>query len=254
MPIFSELYANQYDQLHADKDYPGECDLIEEVFRRFGTGQIHKLVDFGCGTGNHSIPLAQRGYSVTGVDLSAQMLSVGRRKANRAHVKVKWMEGDIRNVHAGEPLDAGLLMFAVLGYFLSNEDVLAALVNVRRHIRLGGLLAFDFWYGPAVLTVRPSDRVKIITLPDGKVIRTATAGLDSRHHICEVRYHLWQLDGNRLMNEREELHTVRYFFPMELEFMLSQSGFSLTSLTAFPTLNRAADESTWNAFGVATAI
>jgi SAM-dependent methyltransferase len=252
--IFSEAYANYYDQLHADKDYVGECDLIEEAFRRFGTSQIHKVVDLGCGTGNHSIPLAQRGYSVTGVDLSAQMLRLARRKANLAHVKVKWIKGDICNVYAGGPFGAGLLMFSVLGYFLSNEDVLAALGNVRRHIRLGGLLAFDFWYGPAVLTIRPSDRIKIITLDDGKVIRTATARLSSRHHICEVHYHLWQLNGNRVMAEREELHTVRYFFPMELELMLSQSGFSLTSLTAFPTLNRAADESTWNAFGVASAI
>lgn len=254
MTIFSEVYANQYDQLHADKDYVGECDLIEEVFRHFGTDQIHTLVDFGCGTGNHSIPLSQRGYSVTGVDLSAQMLRAGRRKAKQAHVKVKWIKADIRNVNAGGPFDTGLLMFAVLGYFLSNEDVLTVLGNVRRHIRLGGLLVFDFWYGPAVLTIRPSDRVKIITFADGKIIRTTTARLNSRYHICEVHYHLWQLNGNRVTAEREELHTVRYFFPMELELMLSQSGFSLISLTAFPTLNREADESTWNAFGVACAI
>lgn len=254
MTVFGETHANQYDQLHSDKDYRGECDLIEQTFRRYGTGEIRALVDFGCGSGNHSILLAQRSYRVTGVDLSAEMLRVAQRKSTEAGVSVNWVEGDIRNVRAGGPFDAGLCMFAVLGYLLSNEDVLAAFGNARRHIRYGGLLVFDIWYGPAVLTIKPSDRVKIVPIPGGKVIRAVTSRLDTRHHLCEVHYHLWRLMGGHVEAESEELHSVRYFFPMELELMLSLSDFALASLTAFPTLERQADETTWNVYGVARAI
>lgn len=254
MTVFGETYANQYDRLHGDKDYLGECDLIEQAFRRYGTGAIRALVDLGCGTGNHSIPLAQRGYRVTGVDLSGDMLRVARGKSTEAGIGVNWVEGDVRNVHAGGPFDAGLLMFSVLGYLLPNEDVMAALGNARRHIRSEGLLAFDVWYGPAVLTIKPSDRVKIVPASGGKVIRVVNSKLDTRHHLCEVRYHLWRLIGDRVEAESEELHVVRYFFPMELELMLSQTGFALTSLSAFPTLDRPADETTWNVFGIAHAI
>lgn len=254
MEVYGEVYANEYDQLYKDKDYQAECDLIEQTFRQFGPGNVLSVVDFGCGTGNHSIPLAKRGYHVTGIDLSSEMLRVARQKSIENDVEVNWVEGDVRNVQAKGIFDAGLFMFAVLGYLLPNEDVMATLRNTRKHLRSGGILAFDVWYGPAVLTIKPSDRFKIIETPEAKVLRMVSSKLDSRHHLCQVHYNIWELIGNRVGKESEELHTVRYFFPMELEMMLSQAGFKLTSLTAFPTLDLPADETTWNVFGVAHAI
>ncbi len=254
MMVYGETYANEYDKLYSDKNYQSECDLIEQTFLQFGTSKIQSLVDFGCGTGNHAIPLAHRGYEVTGVDLSANMLRVARQKSAKAGIKINWIEGDIRTAQAGDSFDAGLFMFAVLGYLLPNEDVLAALINARRHIRNGGILAFDVWYGPAVLSIKPSDRAKVVPDSNGKVIRIVTPRLDIRHHTCDVNYHLWQLHGAQVVAESEEVHTVRYFFPMELELMLSQAGFALDSLTAFPTLNIPADETTWNVFGIAHAV
>ena len=53
------------------------------------------------------------------------------------------------------------MMFAVLGYQHTNADVLDALATARAHLDVGGLFAFDVWYGPAVLSERPSERVKV---------------------------------------------------------------------------------------------
>jgi len=251
---FGETYANQYDLLYADKDYEAECNLLEEAFQRYGQGKVETILDLGCGTGNHAIPLARRGYHVTGVDLSTEMLRVARQKSTEVGVTINWAEGDIRTLQVGGPFDAGLFVFAVLGYLLPNADVMAALANARRHIRTGGLLAFDVWHGPAVIAIKPSDRAKVISIPGGQVLRMVTSELDTRRHICEVRYHLWRLIGDRVEAESEELHVMRYFFPMELELMLSESGFELISLTAFPTLDHPVDETTWNAFGVARAM
>ena len=68
---------------------------------------------------------------------------------------------------SGGKFDAALMMFAVLGYQVENDDVLAALRTARRHLEPGGLFIFDVWYGPAVLHQRPSERVKIIPGRDG---------------------------------------------------------------------------------------
>lgn len=254
MTVFGDTYADEYDELYRDKDYSAECDLIEEAFRRYGLEGIHTVVDLGCGTGNHSIPLAARGYGVTGLDRSPGMLAVARRKAAESHVDVEWVQGDIREGVKGATFDAALFMFAVLGYLLPNDDVMAALSSARRQVRTGGLLAFDVWYGPAVLTIKPSDRVKVIPMADGKVVRVVTPKLDTRNHLCEVHYQLWRLCAGRVEADSQELHHIRYFFPMELELMLTHSGFTLTSLTAFPTLDRPADETTWNVFAVARAV
>jgi SAM-dependent methyltransferase len=251
--VFGEAYANQYDQLYGEKDYAGECDLIEQAFQRFGSGEINSIVDWGCGTGNHSIVLAQRGYSMTGVDGSAEMLRRAGQKSADNCVDVRWIEGDARMAEAGGPFDAGLFMFAVLGYFPSNEDVTAALRNARRHIRTGGLLVFDVWYGPAVISLKPSDRVKVIPISDGKLIRMVTSELDTRHHLSSVHINSWRLVGGQVAEESDELHSLRYFFPLELEALLQQSDFRLASLTAFPTLDKPPDETTWNVFVVGIA-
>lgn len=251
--VYGTGYSDEYDELYRDKDYVGECDLIVEAIRRAGVA-VRSIADFGCGTGGHSIVLAQRGYDVTGVDRSGEMLQVARRKAERAGVCARFVEGDIRGVSAGGPFDAGLFMFAVLGYLVPNEDVRRALRMARQHVRTGGLLLFDVWYGPAVLNLKPSDRVKIIPRSDGRVIRTVSSSLDSRHHTCEVRYHLWRLRGDQVAGETEETHLVRYFFPMELELFLTDAGFALSSLTAFPTADRPVADDTWNVFAVARAV
>jgi predicted TPR repeat methyltransferase len=79
--VFGQVYANQYDFLYSDKDYEGECDLLEEISRRYGDGSVCTILDLGCGTGIHAIRLARRGYEVTGVDRSAEMLAKAERKA-----------------------------------------------------------------------------------------------------------------------------------------------------------------------------
>jgi predicted TPR repeat methyltransferase len=67
--VFDQVYADQYDLLYGEKDYDAECDLLEQVFHRYSKGPIQSILDLGCGTGNHSILLARRGYQENGVDL-----------------------------------------------------------------------------------------------------------------------------------------------------------------------------------------
>jgi hypothetical protein len=109
----------------------------------------------------------------------------------------------------------------------------------------------DVWYGPAVLTIRPDDRVKVTSIEKGTLVRVATGKLDVRQQLCEVRYRLWHLAEDRVVSETDELHRMRFFFPLELELALTGSGLALQSLTAFPHLDRPADETTWNALLVA---
>src|SRR5438477_349480 len=56
--------------MYSGKDYEGECGLIVEAVQRFGLDPTRSILDLGCGTGGHAIPLARRGYEVVGVDRS----------------------------------------------------------------------------------------------------------------------------------------------------------------------------------------
>ena len=83
MSIFNNLYADQYDFFYENKDYKGECDLIDQLLIRFSNIKNKLLLDVGCGTGTHAIELSQRGYMVTGVDLSQKMIDLAIAKSHK---------------------------------------------------------------------------------------------------------------------------------------------------------------------------
>ena len=253
---FDTAYSRAYDALYREKDYAAECDLLEKIFREQADGRITSILDLGCGTGNHSLPLADRGYDVLGVDRSPCMLEQAQAKAEAradGSKTPRFVRSDLRELELDATFDAVLFMFAVLGYQLDNADVLTALRTARRHVRLGGLLIFDVWYGPAVLSLRPGERVKVNDTADGQLIRATSGRLDVDRHLCEVSYTLWQISAQRLVEETTERHGMRYFFPQELRLFLDLSGFELLRLTAFPSTTEPCDDTTWNALVVARA-
>jgi len=253
--VFGAGYSGAYDALYQDKDYNAEVDMIERLFKKYGE-TVKSVIDFGCGTGNHSIPLARRSYQVVGVDRSEDMLASAWVKAGSLPplTEINFFHGDLRTFRADQTFDAAIMMFAVLGYMTSNADVSAALATVRAHLNAGGVFVFDVWYGPAVLHMRPSERVKELAFGNTRLIRSAAGELDTYQHTCRVDYHIWRLDGDRFGGETHESHTMRYFFAQELAYFLSQSGFELLNLGTFPDLSQPPDENTWNITAVAKAV
>ncbi|GAB6265208.1 MAG: hypothetical protein STSR0001_06530 [Methanothrix sp.] len=251
--VFGSTYANVYDALYGDKDYSAECDIIERIFGRYGKFPIRSVIDLGCGTGNHAIPLAERGYEVVGVDCGEDMIKAAKIKAETKRVSCAFQLADIGQLNLNQKFDAAIMMFAVLGYQLDNADVLAVLKSARNHLNQDGLLIFDIWYGPAVLAQRPTERIKIISSQDNRIVRAASGDLDIRHHICRVHYQLWQINGNILVAETKEEHCMRFFFPQELALYLWMAGFKLLHLGSFPNWSQSPGENEWNAIVIAAA-
>lgn len=251
--VFGQVYAPAYDVLYCEKDYAGETELLGQLFRRYGAQPVRTILDLGCGTGNHALRLAASGYQVVGVDRSSEMLAVAERKARKQAVGLRFHQADIRDVELGETFDAVLMMFAVLGYQTENADVKSALQTARRHLRPDGLLVLDVWYGPAVLAQGSQERVRTIEDVDGTWVRTSSGRLETLQHHCHVDFHLRHMQGGSVIEETTERHTVRYFFPEEMELFLNDSDFRLVRLGAFPAFDRDPDQTTWNVMAVAVA-
>jgi SAM-dependent methyltransferase len=254
--VFGLLYAQTYDDVYRAKDYEAECDLLERIWEESEARPIQSVLDLGCGTGNHAFPLARRGYEVVGVDHSDEMIALAREKASgvAGSERVSFESGDIRDLRLGRTFDAVTMLFAVLGYQTTNADVLAALRTVREHLCLAGLLVADVWYGPAVLHERPEQRVTEVEADGGRMLRVVNASVDTLAQCARVHYRLWQVEGDRIVGEAEEEHVMRFFFPRELELMLEVSGLSLVRLSAFPSIDVAPSESSWNVVLVARAV
>jgi ubiquinone/menaquinone biosynthesis C-methylase UbiE len=256
MTVFTQDYADQYDRMYSHKDYEAECTLIENAFSRFGTARPQTILDVGCGTGSHALELSRRGFAVTGVDRSSHMLARAAEKARELEpaARPQWVCGDMAGFHVPQHYDSCIAMFAVLGYATTNDDVLSVLRNIRRHLKSNGLFICDFWYGPAVLAMRPSERVRVADTEDGWSVRTSTTKLDTTEQTAEVTMNLWSISRGKEPAHSVELHKMRFFFAQEISLLLSVAGFKLAALRGFPSLDDLPSENNWNALVVAHAV
>jgi len=253
MTVFG-VYASYYDALYRDKDYKAECDFLEQIFARYAGAPIRTILDLGCGTGGHALPLAKRGYLVTGIDLSGHMLERARQKAAEAGLNIQFYQGDIRNIELRRTFGAVIAMFAVISYQTTNEDLAAAFRTARRHLEPGGLFVFDCWFGPAVLGQRPTDRYKIVEINGERIIRFAHPTLDIMRHTVQVDYKVLRLKDDTVLDEVDESHVMRFLFPQEMAHYLGEAGFRLEKLCPFMVLDRDVTEQDWNISVVSEAI
>ena len=145
-------------------------------------------------------------------------------------------------------------MFAVISYQTTNEDLLAACRTARRHLSPGGLFVFDAWFGPAVLTQRPTARVKIIEQDGERIIRFASPVLDILAQTVQVNYKVLRLRDARVLDEVDESHLMRFIFPQEISHYLQQAGFRLLQLCPFMCLDTQPTDQDWNVTVIAGAV
>jgi SAM-dependent methyltransferase len=167
------------------------------------------------------------------VDLSPKMLAIAREKAEAGALEIEWLPGDIRNVRLNRKFDVVISMFAVIGYQTNNQNISDTFETARLHLKSGGLFLFDVWFGPAVLANRPSDRVKIIDQGQSQIIRLAQPDFDLMQQTVVVNYSLLHLQGNVILDRVVESHKMRFFFPQEIAYFLSRSGFRVLKLCPF---------------------
>ena len=150
---FFDAHAPIYDANVFTKNTVDEVDfLLEELELKAGDS----VLDVGCGTGRHSIELAKRGYSVTGLDLSAEMLAKAATKAKAEKVKVEWVRSDATQFAFPVKFDAAIcLCEGALGLLSQTDDPisqpLAILRNISRSLKTGAKVVFTVLNAAAML-------------------------------------------------------------------------------------------------------
>jgi SAM-dependent methyltransferase len=251
--VFNEAYASAYDVMYADKSNAAECDAVVALFKKFGDGRISRILDLGCGTGRHAIEFARRGFKVTGVDFSEAMLTRARERGDAGPGLLDFVQGDARTYRSADPFDAVLMNFNVLGYMSSNDDFTSALATARANLRVGGIFVADFWYGPAVVIDPPGERLREIATGDSKLLRHSRGTHEPDHQCIRIAIRVIEVQDGHIRSDNEEVHTMRYFFPLELDLALKSRGFRLATLSGYPDIERPASAKEWLAALAAVA-
>lgn len=241
-------YAKYYNLLYRDKNYEAETDHVHHLIEQFSGQPAKKVLDIGCGTGIHANFMAKRGYTMYGIDMSAEMINQAIKKnIPGAHFSI----GNATNFVLPEQFDAITSLFHVFSYQTTNEAAAAMINNACTHLKQGGLFVFDFWYGPSVLHEVPSVRIKRLENEEIRVTRIAEPVLKVNENIVDVNFELMIYDKERNQTEIiKEIHPMRYFFKPEIELLLDRANMDLLYFREWMTGNEAS-ESTWGTCCVA---
>lgn len=150
---FFDAHAPIYKDNVFTKNTLREVDfLLEELQLPSGA----KILDVGCGTGRHAIELAKRGYAVTGLDLSSEMLALAAEADKAGNVHVEWVRSNATQFSFPGKFDAAVCLcegaFGLLGQ--SDDPIdqpLAILGNVSRSLKPQAKAVFTVLNGAAML-------------------------------------------------------------------------------------------------------
>jgi SAM-dependent methyltransferase len=223
------------------------------------------VLDLGCGTGRHALLLAESGYRMVGVDRSPEMLTNAREqiahcsperlaRLSSSGALPEFVEGDLQIVRTGQKFDVVVSLFHVMSYQVKNAHLKAALLTAKAHLNPGGVFIFDCWYGPAVLSQRPSERTLNLESDQISVRRTATPVSHPNQNCVDVNFVVEIRDKQTgALGELRETHTMRYLFTPEVELLLESSGFALQSASEFLS-DKPLGFDTWTALFVANSL
>ncbi|MFA5276470.1 MAG: methyltransferase domain-containing protein [Candidatus Omnitrophota bacterium] len=247
-------YARYYDLLYRDKDYKEEVDYVDRLITRYSGRQNKTLLDIGCGTGNHDSGFVKKGYKVAGIDRSREMISIAKNRFS-AENRLEFSIRDVSNFSLRKKFDIAVSLFHVMDYLPVNEVFLESLINIRKHLKKGGLFIFDFWYGPAVLAQRPVKKIKEVQDINIKIKRIATPKMHFDENTVDVDYRTVVLNKNNgLTKVVSERHKMRYFFLPELHFMLREAGFRIVKSLKWLSVKEGPTPKSWSGVIVAQRI
>lgn len=137
---------DEFATLYAGGIYPEYskriAGILPSVLKKLKVSPT-EVLDLACGEGTFATIMAKKGYKVTGVDQSSEMLRFARQKAKRSRVHVRFVRRDMRSLKFQEEFDLVTSWFDALNYLLSLRDLERTFKGVYKALRRQGMFIFD---------------------------------------------------------------------------------------------------------------
>lgn len=134
-------FAQIYDKLQ-DIDYYSFVEYYEKLFKHFNIRPKY-ILDIGCGSGSITIPLSRRGYAVTGIDISEEMLALAAEKAESESLNILFLNQDMTELELIETVDAAVCALDGVNYLTNDEDLKRLFTGIAKYLNPGGIFIFD---------------------------------------------------------------------------------------------------------------
>ena len=219
MDAYHEL-AKSYDRLTNDVDYEATVEFYMQILVREGV-KPRTVVDLACGTGSVTEILARKGYDVTGVDMSEEMLTEAMAKVMDMEQPPRFVCQKLQELKLPRAVDVAVCALDSLDYITNPDDCAEAIRRVWKALNPGGIFIFDV-NTPEKLRAMDG---QVFLDEDDDVYCVWRGEFDEDTNICSYGMDLFQRHGEVWHRSFEE-HREYAYSVEQLTGYLKKAGFT----------------------------
>ncbi len=212
--------ATSYDRLTNDVDYEATVAFYREIMVSVNV-HPRTAVDLACGTGSITAILARQGLTVTGVDMSEDMLTVAQDKCQKLLPMPMFVCQKLQKLRLPRGVDLAVCALDSLDYILDPQDCQAAISRVYKALNPGGIFIFDV-NTPQKLQSMDG---QVFLDEDDDVFCVWRGEFDVQTNICSYGMDLFQRKGGLWERSFEE-HREYAYSQQQLIAFLKNAGFT----------------------------
>ncbi len=238
--------AGIYDDINRVVDYVSFADFYEECFRRFMREKPELVLDLACGTGKMTEELDRRGYDMTGIDLSPEMLMIAKDRAydSGRSDSILYLCQNMTSFELYGTVDATVCTLDGLNYLTEDGDLEKAFRLVHNYLIPDGLFIFDMTTEYKFRNIFANNTYTYDGSLDGYKYFCAWQNMyDSESEICEFSLTIFnELEKGRYLRE-EETQYQRMYRPEYVKELLENANFELLGIYGGTDFSSLSDES-----------
>jgi SAM-dependent methyltransferase len=227
MSLPYSVIAECYDSLNSHVDYKGWAEGLSRILRSYGVKEGDLVLDLACGTGSVTLPLAELGYDMIGVDMSYEMLGVAMEK--KAASPILWLCQDMRAFELYGTVAATVCCLDSINYLTGKVGLGKCFSLVHNYLDPDGIFIFDV-NTPHKFDTVYSDRHYVL---EGDGVTCAWKNYyDKKSGLCdfELSFFYEQEDGSYI--RRDETQRERCWSIKTLSSLLVKNGFEVLSISS----------------------
>lgn len=186
------------------------------------------VLELACGTGRFAIPLAQKGFDVTGLDLNPGMLDRARVTAEAAGAPLTLVQADMRAFTIDEQFGLIFVTTNSLLHLHESSDLIDCFASIARHLTTHGAFIVEIFNpSPSWLSLPPSERKRVGVLSHptlGKIVVEETINYD---RASQINRGTWYYSTPTQPDFRVRPLHLRNIYPQELPLLLERGGLRL---------------------------
>ncbi len=196
------------------------------------------VLELGCGTGRVTIPIAEAGIPITGLDFSQAMLNVAINKTesigSQDHVRL--VHGDMTDFDLNEKFGLIIIPFRGFQALLSVQDEISALDCIKKHLAPDGKLIFNIFVPDVDMMAQPFDiayHFRDVIDPESGIqyVLWNQTAFDSHSQVMNIRTTVEELDNNAVVvRKMYRDFQLRNIFRWEMHHLLNTCGFRVKEM------------------------